>query len=58
MIEKDPQYVPAYFQKAQALGQAGQNEEAKQVLSKGINVAHTTGDTHAEAEMKSFLESL
>ena len=58
VIDRDPQYVAAYFQKGQVLAQDGQAEKAKEVISMGIDAAQQTGDAHAEAEMKGFLESL
>jgi len=58
VIDQDAEYVPAYFQKALVLNQDGQTEKAKETLSKGIDVARQTGDSHAEGEMKAFLESL
>jgi tetratricopeptide (TPR) repeat protein len=58
VIERDPNYVPAYFQMAQALAERGRLEEARDAVSRGIGVAHQVGDRHAESEMTGFLESL
>jgi predicted Zn-dependent protease len=58
VIELDPDYVAAYFQKGQALVEAQQPDAARDVLARGIEVAQRTGDTHAMAEMSAFLESL
>lgn len=57
VIGLDPNYVAAYFQKGQALAEAQQLPEAREVLSRGIEVARRTGDAHAEAEMAAFLAS-
>ncbi len=54
----DPDYVPAYFQEAQMLGQEDLIDEAKQILASGIDVARRTGDDHALGEMTEFMETL
>lgn len=58
VIELDPNYVPAYFQQGQALARAGRVDEAREIVTRGIETAKRVGDTHAEAEMTGFLESL
>jgi tetratricopeptide (TPR) repeat protein len=58
VIDRQPDYVPAYFQKGQALADRGRADEARAVLISGINVARKVGDGHAEREMTEFLESL
>ena len=58
VIELDPNYVPAYFQQGQALAREGQIDEARGIVSRGIETAKRVGDTHAETEMTGFLESL
>jgi thioredoxin-like negative regulator of GroEL len=58
VIDRHPEYVPAYFQKGQALAERGRIEEARAVLTSGIQVARKVGDAHAEREMTEFLESL
>ena len=54
----DPDYVPAYFQEAQALSQADEIDEARVILQIGIEVARRTGDDHALGEMTEFAETL
>ncbi len=54
----DPDYVPAYFQKAQTLATEGENELAREALVRGIEVAHRVGDAHAAGEMTAYLDSL
>jgi tetratricopeptide (TPR) repeat protein len=51
-------YVPAYFQKAQALSGEGETEAARDVLIRGIEVAQRVGDSHAAGEMTAFLDTL
>src|SRR5438552_3678217 len=58
LLERDPHYVPAYFQAAQLLAKGSDIERSKQLLTHGIAVAHTAGDDHAEGEMRGFLEQL
>jgi tetratricopeptide (TPR) repeat protein len=58
VIERDADYVAAYFQKGQLLAEQGDIEQARQIVTCGITVARKVGDTHAEAEMTGFLEML
>ena len=58
VIQRDPDYVAAYFQKGQALATEGETTAAKSALIQGIEVARKVGDSHAEAEMRAFLEEL
>jgi thioredoxin-like negative regulator of GroEL len=58
VIDGHPDYVPAYFQKGQALAEQGRNLEARSVLTQGIAAARRAGDRHAESEMTEFLEAL
>ncbi len=58
VIDQQPEYVPAYFQKGQTLAERGRTDEARDVLTRGIKVARKVGDGHAEREMTEFLETL
>ena len=58
LLETAPDYVPTYFQLAQMQVDQGQTEEAKPVLTRGIEMARRAGDSHAEGEMRGFLEQL
>jgi len=58
LVESDPQYIPAYFQLARLQVGQGESERAKPVLARGIEMARRAGDTHAEGEMRGFLEQL
>lgn len=58
LIERDPQYVPAYFQLAQIVVRQGENDRARQLLTRGIEMARRAGDDHAEGEMRGFLEQI
>ncbi len=58
LIEKNPDYTPAYFMAAQALANASRVDEAKRWLVDGISSARRTGNNHAQSEMTSMLEEL
>jgi predicted Zn-dependent protease len=58
LLEEQPDYVPAWFQRGQLLAGADRVQEAREVLVEGIAVARRVGDAHAEGEMAEFLESL
>ncbi|HUE17715.1 MAG TPA: tetratricopeptide repeat protein [Planctomycetaceae bacterium] len=57
VIDRNPGYVPAYFQKGQALAEQGRADEARSILKRGIEAARQAGDRHAEAEMTELLEA-
>jgi thioredoxin-like negative regulator of GroEL len=58
VIERDPDYVPAFHMSARALASHQRPEEAINILLQGIAAARRTGNTHAAAEMQSLLEAL
>ena len=58
LIEKNPDYTPAYFMAAQALAKASRVDEAKRMLVDGISSARRTGNAHAQSEMTAMLEEL
>ena len=49
LIEKNPDYTPAYFMAAQTLANANRVDEAKRWLVDGISSASRTGNKHARA---------
>jgi len=58
LIEKNPDYTPAYFMAAQTLASANRSDEAKRMLVDGITSARRTGNHHAQSEMTAMLEEL
>lgn len=58
LIEKNPDYTPAYFMAAQTLANASRVGEAKRWLVEGISSARRTGNAHAQSEMTAMLEEL
>lgn len=57
-IAADPNHVAAYFQKGQVLAEAEREDECREVLEKGIEVARTIGEDHTADEMEGFLDLL
>ena len=58
LIEKNPDYTPAYFMAAQTLAKAERIDESKRMLVDGISSARRTGNNHAQSEMTTMLEEL
>jgi predicted Zn-dependent protease len=58
LIEKNPDYTPAYFMAAQTLAKASRVDEAKRMLVDGISSARRTNNAHAQSEMTAMLEEL
>jgi len=58
LVEKNPDYTPAYFMAAQMLAAASRVDEAKRWLVDGISSARRTNNTHAQSEMTAMLEEL
>ncbi len=58
LLERAPEYVPAYLQHGQLLAKLDREDEAKAVFRAGIDVARRVGDGHAAGEMEGFLEGL
>lgn len=58
LLRNNPDYVPAYQMYAQMLAQNDRADEAKSVLSQGIQSAIRQGNQHARSEMESHLSDL
>ena len=58
VLQIDPTYLTAYFQKGNTLINAGRVPEARTALSAGIAAARTLGDSHTESEMQAMLDTL
>ena len=56
VIEVDPGYCYAYFQRGQTHELLGQSEAAKQSYREGIDAAERAGDAHAKEELQATLE--
>ncbi|HKM86807.1 MAG TPA: tetratricopeptide repeat protein [Terriglobales bacterium] len=58
LIEKNPDYTPAYCMAAQTLANASRVDEAKRWLVDGVSSARRTNNGHAQSEMTAMLEEL
>lgn len=58
LCENNPDHVSAWFQRGQILNRLDETEEACDVLRAGIATAQRVGDSHAEAEMRAFLDMI
>lgn len=58
VIQADPNYCYAYYQKGQVLELTGQTDRAKQAYRDGITAARRSGDAHAEGELAAALDMI
>lgn len=58
LLERTPDYVPAYLMYAQMLARDARSAEAKRVLLNGITAAIKKGDQHARGELEALLAEL
>jgi tetratricopeptide (TPR) repeat protein len=56
VIDVDPGYCYAYFQRGQTQELLGQSEAAKQSYRDGVAAAQRVGDAHAKEELQAALE--
>jgi hypothetical protein len=58
LVKDSPAYIPAYFHCAQGLLRMGRTDEAKAILTNGIEQAQWAGDLHAAEEMQGLLGTI
>ena len=58
LLDKHPDYVPAYLMYGQLLVRESRAGDAKEILSSGIAAALQKGDQHAVSEMEALLAEL
>jgi predicted Zn-dependent protease len=58
LIKSNPDYVPGYQMYAQTLAQNDRTNDAKAVLTQGIEAAIRAGNQHARSEMEGLLTDL
>jgi cytochrome c-type biogenesis protein CcmH/NrfG len=58
LLQSNPDYVPAYQMYAQNLAQHNRTDEAKVILTQGIQAATRNNNQHALSEMESLLSEL
>jgi tetratricopeptide (TPR) repeat protein len=58
LLASHPQYVSGYFQYGQLLARLSRIDDARRILTAGIEAAHRAGDEHAASEMATALAQL
>jgi thioredoxin-like negative regulator of GroEL len=58
LLERNADYVPAYLMYAQFLVREFRADEARKILSSGMEAAIRKGDQHARSEMEGLLSQL
>src|SRR5713226_9341443 len=58
LLDRHPDYIPAYLMYGQLLARQSRISEAQQILSIGIAAATKKGDQHARSEMEALLTEL
>ncbi len=58
LLAAHPDYVAGYFQYGQLLARLERTDEARQVLTAGIDIARRLGNQHAAAEMEAARDEL
>jgi hypothetical protein len=58
IIERTPDYVPAYQMSAQELLKAGRSDDARARLEAGLTAASRTGNAHAASEMQGMIDDI
>lgn len=58
LLQSNPDYVAGYQMYAQTLVQCDRGEEAKVILTQGIQAAIRQGNQHARSEMEGLLADL
>jgi predicted Zn-dependent protease len=58
LLERNTGYVPAYLMYGQLLLRESRADEARRVLSNGIDAATKAGNQHARSEMEALLNDL
>ena len=58
LLERDENYVPAYFHFGQALEKTGDLAQARAIYEKGIEAATRKGDLHTRSEIEAALNML
>jgi cytochrome c-type biogenesis protein CcmH/NrfG len=58
LLQSNPDYVPGYQMYAQNLAQHNRPDEAKAILTQGIQAATRANNQHALSEMQSLLDQI
>jgi tetratricopeptide (TPR) repeat protein len=57
-LEIDPDHAYAHYQKAVALAEMGQREQARTVIEAGLEAAKRSGDAHAAEELAALAQTM
>lgn len=58
LLEENPDYVPTYLQFGQMLIDLDEIERAREVLTRGVEIAQSEGDLQASGELSEALDSI
>ncbi|MGH9430544.1 MAG: tetratricopeptide repeat protein [Terriglobia bacterium] len=58
LLAHHPEYAATYYQAGMFLIHSGRPADARRILQKGVEVAHSQGAFHAEQELRAALEDL
>jgi tetratricopeptide (TPR) repeat protein len=58
LLASHPQYVSGYFQYGQLLARLSRIDDARRILTSGIEAGRRSGDEHAASEMETALAQL
>lgn len=58
VAERDPGYVPLYFQLGRVLARVGRSDEARDIYTRGIEAASAAGDEKTGNELQEALSLL
>ncbi len=58
LLEHHPDYCPTYYQAGMLLVKQGRREEARRVLSQGVEIAGRLKNLHAQSELQAALDDL
>lgn len=58
LLEHHPEYAATYYQAGAFLSKQGRREEARKVLTTGLEVTARQGKQHAQAELQAALDDL
>jgi len=58
LLKNHPQYSATYYQAGMFLLNEGRPDEAKEVLTRGVEITRSQGNPHAQGELERALEEL
>ncbi len=58
LLSRHPDYAPAYYQAGRFLVAQGKRQQAREVMTKGVEVTRGQGNFHASSELETSLADL